>query len=87
MTAKKTKAWEQLLADRAMGVQRAPEEQEQLLAEAREAARPSAPGWAEQIAGRATQQRQPHPPGRTFAGALREQLLGRPDEDDGPSAA
>lgn len=79
------KPWQQLLADRALGVERDPEERGQLLGEARQAARPPAPGWAEKAAGRAVEQRQPAQPGRTFAEALRDRLTtSRGAEDNDP---
>lgn len=80
--------WQQLVADRALGVQRDPEERQELLTEARHAARPSAPGWAQQAAQRVMQQRQAREGGESFADALRARLTGgQGAEAEPPDAA
>jgi hypothetical protein len=78
------KAWERAMAARAMGQQPAPED----LAEAQRAARPATTGWAQRLAERAVQRREPRA-GRSFDEALRERLgadrVG--DNDPPPDAA
>ena len=63
------KPWQQLVADKAMGVQRDPEERERLLVEARQAARPTGPGWARTIADAVAAEHQAKPPQAPAEGA------------------
>jgi hypothetical protein len=80
--------WQRLVADRALGVEREPEERQELLAEARTASRPAASGWTQQVAERAMEQRQPREGGQSFEEVLRLRLTGgQGAEAEPPDAA
>lgn len=82
MAEQQMKAWERVLAARAMGQDPDPADVEA----ARAAAKPGTVGWAARVAAQAVPQKKPAPEGHA---RFREAILARlnRDHDDGPNAA
>ncbi|MFC4500664.1 MULTISPECIES: hypothetical protein [Streptomyces] len=82
MAERQMKAWERVLAARAMGQDPDPADVE----EARAASRPGTVGWAAKVAAQAAPQKRPAPEGRA---RFRDAILARLNRDsgDGPDAA